>query len=99
MGRKSFAYHRREKNKIDLPAVSEICRHSISAEDTRTRSPAWVSSGCANHMVQASAGSIRLFGINSATIRPLRGEHLRFSPHLYNTMDEIDEALSVLNSV
>jgi len=29
----------------------------------------------------------------------LRGEHLRFSPHLYNTMDEIDEALSVLNSV
>lgn len=29
----------------------------------------------------------------------LRGEHLRFSPHLYNTMSEIGAALSVLNSV
>jgi len=29
----------------------------------------------------------------------LRREHLRFAPHLYNTHDEIDEAISVLNSV
>lgn len=29
----------------------------------------------------------------------LRKENLRFAPHLYNTIGEIDEALSVLNSV
>jgi len=29
----------------------------------------------------------------------LRRKHLRFAPHLYNTISEIEEALSVLNSV
>jgi selenocysteine lyase/cysteine desulfurase len=29
----------------------------------------------------------------------LRRKHLRFAPHLYNTIDEIDAALQVLNDV